>query len=132
MTGEGGADEAGGARAAALAGWFRSEVARSPSPGPERIAPARINGGISDRILIGMNGDVAEARIRIGTGALSGTELTLSSSGGRLVEAALLTCAAGSRQTLSVALDEIRSRLREKGVVLLSRPGGRTNREMHR
>jgi hypothetical protein len=100
-----------------MAGWFRSEIARPATPAAGLGAPASVR----DRILIGANGDTAEARIRIGTGPLAGTELSLSaSSGGRLVEATLLTCAAGSRQTLSVALEEIRVRLRGKGIVLLA------------
>jgi hypothetical protein len=104
------------ASAAALAGWFRSEIGGPARAADGLGAPA----GVRDRILIGAHADMAEARIRIGTGPLAGTELSLTaSSGGRLVEATLLTCAAGSRQTLSVALEEIRVRLRGKGIVLL-------------
>ena len=54
-----------------------------------------------------------------GAGALAGTELQLSTgAAAHTVEARLLTHAASSRQTLSVVLDEIRSRLRERGIVL--------------
>ncbi len=86
-------------------------------------APARTNAVAAaravDRILIGAGPDGAQARIRIGSGALGGTELQLSSAAsGHTVEARLLTHAASSRQTLSVVLDEIRSRLREKGIIL--------------
>jgi hypothetical protein len=75
--------------------------------------------GAVDRILIGAGPAGAEARIRIGAGALAGAEIQLCSiAAGRIVEAQLLTHAASSRQTLAVVLDEIRSRLRERGIVL--------------
>jgi hypothetical protein len=101
--------------AAMLGRWFRAETPMSPAvPAPAGVAVAA-----ADRLLIGTRGELAEARIRIGTGPLAGTELAISAvPGGRLVEAALLTCAAGSRQTLSVAMDEIRLRLRLKGITL--------------
>ena len=108
------------ASAAAMAGWFRPE---SMPGGPPAAAPGRAAGvGAAravDRILIGAGPDGAQARIRIGAGALAGTEIQLSSAAaGRTVEAQLLTHAASSRQTLSVVLDEIRSRLRDRGIVL--------------
>jgi len=115
-------DSSGGheiASAAALAGWFRSEA----TPGASPNAAAKIAGVAGaravDRILIGSGPEGAQARIRIGAGALAGTEIQLSTSAaGRAVEAQLLTHAASSRQTLAVVLDEIRSRLRDKGIVL--------------
>jgi hypothetical protein len=108
------------ASAAAMAGWFRPE---SMPGGPPAAAPGRAAGvgavRAADRILIGSGPDGAQARIRIGAGALAGTEIQLSSTAaGRTVEAQLLTHAASSRQTLSVVLDEIRSRLRDRGIVL--------------
>jgi hypothetical protein len=105
---------------AALAGWFRSEA----TPGVSPTTPSTRTSGIAtaravDRVLIGSGPDGAEARIRIGAGALAGTEIQLSTSAvGRAVEAQLLTHAASSRQTLAVVLDEIRSRLRDRGIVL--------------
>jgi hypothetical protein len=103
--------------AAMLGAWFRPEAPRSSAGSPPSgVAPAA-----AGRLLIGTRGELAEARIRIGTGPLAGTELAISAApGGRLVEAALLTCAAGSRQTLSVAMDEIRLRLRAKGITLVA------------
>jgi hypothetical protein len=69
--------------------------------------------------LIGSGPDGAEARIRIGSGALAGAEIQLSTaSAGHVVEARLLTHAASSRQTLSLVMDEIRLRLRDRGIVL--------------
>ena len=108
------------ASAAAMAGWFRPE---SMPGGPPAAAPGRAAGvgavRAADRILIGSGPDGAQARIRIGAGALAGTEIQLSSTAaGRTVEAQLLTHAASSRQTLSVVLDEIRSRLRDRCIVL--------------
>lgn len=104
---------------AVLGGWFRPESTRPPvSAARPGAAPSA-----ADRVLLGARGDVAEARIRIGTGPLAGTELSVSAGpGARLVEAALLTCSAGSRQTLSLAMEEIRARLRAKGIVLTTGP----------
>jgi hypothetical protein len=106
-----------GAAAAAMAGWFRSE----PPAGTVRtvaataVAPPRA----VDRVLVGAGPEGAQARIRIGAGALAGTEIQLSTAdSGRAVEARLLTHTASSRQTLSVVMDEIRSRLRDRGIVL--------------
>jgi hypothetical protein len=108
------------ASAAAMAAWFRPESKGVPGGA---TAPARAGGvasaGAVDRVLIGAGPDGAEARIRIGAGALAGTELQLfSAAAGNTVEARLLTHAASSRQTLSVVLDEIRARLRERGIIL--------------
>ena len=69
--------EAGGhdaASAAAMAGWFRSESAGAPAgkttavSGPSGASAARA----VDRILVGSGPDGAQARIRIGSGALVG------------------------------------------------------------
>jgi hypothetical protein len=117
------AAEAGGhdaASAAAMAGWFRSEpTAASPGKTPAISGPSGVAARVVDRILVGAGPDGAEARIRIGTGVLAGTEIQLSSgAAGHVVEARLLTHAATSRQTLSLVMDEIRLRLRARGVVL--------------
>src|SRR6185436_20464025 len=80
-----------------------------------------------DRILVGAGPDGAQARIRIGAGALAVTEIQLSTGpAGHAVEAQLLTHAASSRQTLSLVMDEIRLRLRDRGIVLSTKvPAGR-------
>ena len=93
---------------------------RRASPGWRHRAPSI---GSS----IGSGPDGAQARIRIGAGALAGTEIHLSSASGQTVEARLLTHAASSRQTLSVVMDEIRSRLRDRGIVLATRRCGRAS-----
>jgi len=99
-------------------GWFKPEPIRVGPPA-SRIAPpaaAKI-----DRVLIGSAGGEAEARIRIGGGALAGAEIRLTTpAGSQAVTAQLLTPTAGSRQTLFVAMEEIRLRLRDKGIALAS------------
>jgi len=109
------------ASAAALAGWFRAETTAA-SQGASATTARAVGVGAAravDRILIGAGPDGAEARIRIAAGALAGTELHLSTAAtGHTVEARLLTHAASSRQTLAVVLEDIRSRLRDKGIVL--------------
>jgi hypothetical protein len=113
-----------GASAAALAGWFRSESAAAPAVakagGVVGVAASRA----VDRVLIGSGPEGAQARIRIGAGTLAGTEIHLSSASGQTVEARLLTHTASSRQTLSVVMDEIRSRLRDRGILLATRDAG--------
>jgi hypothetical protein len=77
-----------------------------------------------DRVLVGNVGGEAEARIRIGAGALAGAEIRLTTTtGSQAVTAQLLTPTAGSRQTLLVAMEEIRLRLRDKGIALASSVG---------
>jgi hypothetical protein len=89
------------------------------APPPARTAAAPV--GQVDRVLIGTVGGDAEARIRVGTGALAGAEIRLTvAAGSPAVTAQLLTPGAGSRQTLSVAMEEIRLRLRDKGIALTS------------
>jgi hypothetical protein len=106
-----------------MAGWFRSEP--SVSTGPPAAATAVGPPRAVDRVLVGAGPDGAQARIRIGAGALAGTEIQLSSvASGRAVEARLLTHTASSRQTLSVVMDEIRSRLRDRGIVLSTTGAG--------
>jgi hypothetical protein len=96
-------------------------------PTPLRVAPpptkmATAPAARIDRVLVGtvVGGD-AEARIRIGSGVLAGAEISLTAAAGSpAVTAQLLTPGAGSRQTLSVAMEEIRLRLRDKGIALTS------------
>jgi hypothetical protein len=119
-SGRGGQDTAA---AAAMAGWFRSEpsVEAGRTAAVTSVAPPRT----VERVLVGAGPEGAQARIRIGAGALAGTEIQLSSAAsGRAVEARLLTHTASSRQTLSVVMDEIRSRLRDRGIVLSTTGAG--------
>jgi hypothetical protein len=106
------------ASAAVGPGWFKPEPIRVGPPAAKIAAAAATK---IDRLLIGGAGGEAEARIRIGTGALAGAEIRLTATAGsQAVTAQLLTPTAGSRQTLSVAMEEIRLRLRDKGIVLAS------------
>ena len=106
------------AAAAVGPGWFKPEPSRVGPPAP-KVAPAAATK--IDRLLIGGAGGEAEARIRIGTGTLAGAEIRLTTTAGsQTVTAQLLTPTAGSRQTLSVAMEEIRLRLRDKGIALAS------------
>jgi hypothetical protein len=95
-------------------------------PTPIRVAPpptkiATAPAARIDRVLVGTVGGDAEARIRIGSGVLAGAEIRLTAAAGSpAVTAQLLTPGAGSRQTLSVAMEEIRLRLRDKGIALTS------------
>jgi hypothetical protein len=110
-----------GVSGAAMAGWFRPESASVPAS-VKATSGARVAATPAvDRVLLGAGPEGAQARVRIGSGALAGTEIQLSSTSGRAVEAQLLTHTATSRQTLSVVMDEIRSRLRDKGITLSTR-----------
>jgi hypothetical protein len=110
--------------AAALSGWFRPEapeLARKPGPATAVVASRPV-----DRVLVGgVGGADTEARIRFGRGALAGAEIRLQCPpGGRAVEVELLTATAGSRHTLSLAMEEVRRRLQRKGIeVSPRRPG---------
>jgi hypothetical protein len=114
------------ASAAAMAGWFRPEPSGASAPRAMGVAAAAARP--VDRILVGAGPEGAQARIRIGAGALAGTEIQLSAgAAGHAVEAQLLTHAASSRQTLSLVMDEIRLRLRDRGIVLATKvPAGRS------
>jgi hypothetical protein len=105
-------------------GWLKPEPIRVGPPA-SKIGPAAAAKPAAatetDRVLIGSTGEQAEARIRIGVGALAGSEIRLTTTAGsQAVTAQLLTPTAGSRQTLSVAMEEIRLRLRDKGIALAS------------
>src|SRR5450432_533646 len=115
------------ATAAVMAGWFRGEPAQRAATAPTVAPTARpAEPPKVDRILIADGGGESEARIRIGSGALAGAEIRLTAApGSPAVAAELLTRTEGSRQTLSVAMDEIRLRLRSKGIALAGSPGRR-------
>ena len=79
----------------------------------------RTHGGV----LLGQTSDASAALIRFGEGALAGTELHLSAQGAGQVTAELLTVGGESRQTLAGVMDEMRLRLRMKGIALSVVPG---------
>ncbi len=104
-------------------GWFKPGPIHVGPPA-SKLAPAPAAAAKIDRVLIGNAGGEAEARIRIGAGALAGAEIRLTTTAGsQAVTAQLLTPTAGSRQTLFVAMEEIRLRLRDKGIALASSVG---------
>jgi hypothetical protein len=84
----------------------------------------------ADRVLFGTGHSLGEARIQIGTGPMAGVEIRLVTGNGA-VEAQLLTPTVASRQTLSLAMEEIRQRLRAKGITLraLAMPEGARARQ---
>lgn len=101
-------------------GAFRPEAIQGPRLAPRGCAQSTA----PDRVLVGSSGLGPEARVRIGGGPLAGTEIQLVAVAGG-VEARVLTVHEGSRQTLSVAMDEIAQRLRRKGHSLRMDPSQR-------
>ena len=113
-----GANQEGADVPAAPLLWARPEPLRLAPPAAGASAPVRI-----DRVLLSAAGGAAaggdaEARIRIGTGVLAGVEIRLTATGGASITARLLTPDAGSRETLSLVMEEIRRRLRGRGIAL--------------
>src|SRR5262245_3925741 len=78
----------GAASAAGRAVWFRAETG---APSSESIGVAGPSAARAvDRVLIGSGPEGAQARIRIGAGALAGTEIQLTGgAAGQAVEARL-------------------------------------------
>jgi hypothetical protein len=75
--------------------------------------------GSVQRVLVGSRGDDPEARVAIADGSPGGAEIRLVAiGGGRTIVVEILTASAGSRETLSNAMEEIRLRLRRRGIVL--------------
>jgi hypothetical protein len=82
--------------------------------------PARSGAiGAVERVLVGSRGIEPEARVSIADGSAGGAEIRLIAfGGGRKIVAEILTANAGSRETLSNAMEEIRVRLRRRGIAL--------------
>jgi hypothetical protein len=118
--------EPGGAVPGAAPGWGLADGLRPPADthgGGPVAGPARSLA--VDRILIGAGAGGVEARIRIAHGPLAGSEIRLVAAADRGgVEAQLLTSPAGSSETLVAAMDEIRRRLRGKGIAPGAGPRG--------
>jgi hypothetical protein len=113
-----------------LSGAPREAGAAPAATAIDRSASASRAAAVARVLLGAAGGDVAEARIRIGGEGPAGAEIRLAAArDGRTVEAHLLTAADGSRETLAVMLDEIRMRLRARGVVLRAWPDGRSRRD---
>jgi len=69
-------------------------------------------------VLLGRTGDASAARVRFSEGALAGTELHLRAQSAGLVTAELLSVGGQSRQTLAAVMEEMRLRLRVRGIAL--------------
>jgi hypothetical protein len=97
-----------------MSSWTRSE---GPYLQPAPRAAVSEAPRLSERILVGGGPHGPEARIQIGDGPLAGIEIRLLAAAGG-IEAQLLTPTEGSRQTLISAMDEVKQRLRQKGIAL--------------
>jgi hypothetical protein len=123
-----GADEIGDIDGAAspyrLSGHTRLDPGHSDVP---RAAPRTLEG-----LLLAQKSDGNEAWIRFTEGALAGTELQLRAEAGHVITVELLISRVESRRTLATVMEEMRSRLRVRGValsVVASRPGRNGNPE---
>jgi hypothetical protein len=83
---------------------------------PLRVAPHQ-------RILVAQSGTTPEARIQIAAGKLAGSQIHLTVTGGR-IETLLLTSNEASRQTLVVAMDAVREKLRARGLAAAGATSG--------
>lgn len=102
--------------------------ASRPAGAPRAPAAASIV-----RVLIGGGARGAEARIRIADGAGGIAEVRLASvGGGRAIAVQVLTAAAGSRETLAGVMNEVRLRLRRRGIAFTDAAGGDSQRECDR
>lgn len=92
----------------------------APARANREASPRRIGDvGAIERVLIGSRGGEPEARVSVADGSPGGAEIRLvATAGGRAVVAEILTASAGSRETLSNAMEEIRVRLRRRGIAL--------------
>jgi hypothetical protein len=79
------------------------------------------------RVLVATVGVARHARIQIDAGSLAGSEINLALVGTR-IEAQLLTSSEASRQTLVAAMELLRDRLRERGVIA-TLTGGSSSRD---
>lgn len=107
-----GADPGSGG-VAAFTKWFRPEIPAEESNRTAIRAPLPV--APHQRILVAEAGPISQARIQIAGGKLAGSQVHLSVVGGH-IESLLLTSNETSRQTLVVAMDAVRERLRARGV----------------
>jgi hypothetical protein len=93
-------------------------------PQASHVPPPRDTGKIREtatveRVLIGSRAGEPEARVAVADGSPGGAEIRLVAiGGGRRIVAEILTASTGSRDTLSNAMEEIRVRLRRRGIAL--------------
>ena len=107
-------------------------IAAAASARPAGAAPVPVAASVV-RVLIGGGPGAAEARIRIADGAGGSAELRLASvAGGGGISVQVLTAAAGSREMLAGVMNEVRLRLRRRGIALTEAVGGDSLRERDR
>ena len=94
---------------ASLGNWFRAEIPSQSTPPEAARPPVRIPPHL--QVLVAGGTMAPQARIHIVAGKLAGSQIQLTATGGR-IEAHLLTANATSRQTLAVALEAVREKLR--------------------
>jgi hypothetical protein len=102
----------GGWAPAAAGSGEAPRAAAAPRPAPAPLAAI-------GRVLLGGGTDRAEARIQILAPGGGAVEIRLASAAdGRAIALQILTATAGSRDTLSVVMTEVRLRLRRRGIAL--------------
>lgn len=118
---ERGLDDAHGKAAAIGTGGLIAPAPGVPSRSPGRPTGAAVDAVAAarrvERLLLGSGPLGGEARIQLGAGPLGGCEIQLRAAGS-VIEARLLTHGETSRQTLTVAMNEVAARLRKKGIAL--------------
>ena len=115
----------GGLVAALSAGLPPSAGVGLTSAAAPRAGASIASAPCVSRILIGGGPGLAEARIRIADGAGGSAEIRLAAvGGGREIAAQVLTAAVGSRDTLAGVMNELRLRLRRRGISLTDAEGG--------
>ena len=114
-------EQEAGARSAE-AGWPAVLAARplappaEPSPARPAGAPAAVE--LPHRLLLAESPVRDGARLRIDGGPFAGTEIHLVAAGTR-VEVCVLTPHEASRQTLAIAMEAVRNRLRARGLTMV-------------
>jgi len=105
---------------------FATLVGTSDARGPSAVRSSPPVASV-ERVLIGSRAAVAEARIRIADGYGGTAEIQMAAvAGSRTIAAQILTGATGSRETLSDVMNEVRLRLRRRGIALTdARPDAR-------
>ena len=99
---------------------------RRPALHRPRVGGQRAVPGALTQVLLGGGPRAAEARIRISDGRGGSAEIRLASAaGGRDIAVQVLTAAAGSRETLTGVMNEVRLRLRRRGIALTDVGGDR-------
>ncbi len=92
-------------------------------PTPRRALPVEAH----HRLVVGSSAGQDSARLRIEGGRFAGTEIHFVLAGSRL-EVHVLTPHEASRQTLAIAMEAARNRLRARGLAMVEAPAPATRR----